>query len=69
MLMNKTQAKGVSYTKPEQLSKNIQSAVREQKEADADLRARLTAEVRNEFPAGTEETINAIVTRKIYEIE
>ena len=43
--------------------------MRDKKEADADVRARLNAETRNEFPAGTEEMINAIVTRKIYEIE
>ncbi len=29
----------------------------------------MNAETRNEFPAGTDEAINAIVTRKIYEIE
>ena len=33
------------------------------------MRAKLTAEVRNEFPGGTDEAINAMVTRKIYEIE
>lgn len=69
MLMNKTKSGGASYTTPEQLSKAIQSNVREKKEQDADLRARLTAEVRNEFPSGTDETINAIVTRRIYETE
>ena len=29
----------------------------------------MSAETKNEFPAGTDEAINAIVTRKIYEIE
>ena len=33
------------------------------------MRARLTAEVRNDLPGGTDETINAIVTRRIYETE
>jgi len=69
MLMNKTKTSGLGYTKPEQLSKNIQTQVRDKKEQDSELRARLSAETRNEFPAGTDEAINAIVTRKIYEIE
>jgi len=69
MLMNKTKTTGLGYTKPEQLSKNIQTQVRDKKEQDSELRARLSAETRNEFPAGTDEAINAIVTRKIYEIE
>ena len=69
MLMTKTKMQGVGYTAPEQLTKNIQKQVREKKEQDAELRARLEAETRNEFPAGTDEAINAIVTKKIYEIE
>ena len=32
ILMNKTKAGGMGYTKPEQLSKNIQAAVREKKQ-------------------------------------
>ena len=43
--------------------------MRDKKEVDAELRAKLTAEARNEFPSGTDEAINAIVTRKIYEEE
>ena len=43
--------------------------MREKKDQDAELRARLTAETRNDLPAGTDEVINAIVTRKIYELE
>ena len=42
--------------------------VREEKEANVELRAQLAAEVRDEFPDGSEETLNAIVTRKIYEL-
>lgn len=68
MLMNKTKA-GVTYTTPEQLTRGIQSSVRTKKDQDAEIRAKLTAETRNQFPAGTDENINAIVTRKIYEIE
>ena len=67
--MSKTKSKGVGYTAPEQLSKDITQSVREKKEADAEVRAKLTAETRNDLPAGTDEVINAIVTRKIYEIE
>ena len=69
MIMNKTAAKGIGYTKPHEHSVNIQRNVRNQKEADADLRFRLTAEVRNEFPAGTDEFVNSTVTRKIWEME
>lgn len=67
--MSKTKSKGVGYTAPEQLSKNITEQVRQKKEVDAEVRAKLTAETRNDLPAGTDEVINAIVTRKIYEIE
>lgn len=58
-----------TYVTPETLSRNIQSNVREQKERDAELRARLAVEVRNELPGATEEALNAIVTRKMYELE
>lgn len=67
--MSKTKTKGVGYTAPEQLSKNVSEQVRQKKEADTDIRSKLTAETRNDLPAGTDEVINAIVTRKIYEIE
>ena len=67
--MSKTKSKGVGYTAPEQLSKNITEQVRQKKEVDSEVRAKLTAETRNDLPAGTDEVINAIVTRKIYEIE
>ena len=43
LIMNKTNTKGLGYTKPEQLSKNIQTGVRAKKEADAGLRAQLEA--------------------------
>ena len=69
MLMSKTKSKGVGYTAPEQLSKNILDQVRQKKDVDSEVRAKLTAETRNDLPAGTDEVINAIVTRKIYEIE
>jgi len=69
MLMNKTKTKGATYTNPEQLSKNIQEQVREKKAQDMALREKLSMEVRNEFPGATEEALNAMVTRKIYEIE
>ena len=67
--MSKTKSKGVGYTAPEQLSKNITEQVRQKKEVDSEVRTKLTAETRNDLPAGTDEVINAIVTRKIYEIE
>ena len=69
IIMNKTAAKGMSYTTPEQLSNNISKQVRTKKVNESSLRAKLTAETQNENPSGTEEVINAIVTRKIYEIE
>ena len=55
------------YIKPHEHSDNIQIAVRVKKEADVDLRAKLSDQVRDELPAASEETVNAIVTRKIYE--
>ena len=69
IIMNKTKTKGMGYTNPEALGNQVGRSVREKKEADAELRAKLTAETRNDLPAGTDEVINAIVTRKIYEIE
>mgnify|MGYP001326815127 CR=1 FL=1 len=69
IIMNKTKTKGMGYTNPEALGTQVGRSVREKKEADAELRAKLTAETRNDLPAGTDEVINAIVTRKIYEIE
>ena len=69
IIMNKTKTKGMGYTNPETLGNQVGRSVREKKEADAELRAKLTAETRNDLPAGTDEVINAIVTRKIYEIE
>uniref|UniRef100_A0A7S3HX71 Uncharacterized protein n=1 Tax=Favella ehrenbergii TaxID=182087 RepID=A0A7S3HX71_9SPIT len=69
MLMNKTKMAGAEYTRPEQLSKNIQKQVREKKEADTEIHNKIKAEVRNEFPAGTDEAINAMVVKKIYNLE
>ena len=67
--MRKAGASAVGYTNPEKLSKQILSNVRNKKDQDAELRAKLTAQARNEFPSGTDEAINAIVTRQIYEME
>jgi len=43
ILMNKTKTKGFSYKAPEKLSKSIHDSVREKKERDAEIRAKLTA--------------------------
>jgi len=43
ILMNKTKTKGLGYKAPEKLSKSIHDSVREKKERDAELRAKLTA--------------------------
>lgn len=72
-MMDKTRSTGMKmldtrvYTKPHEHSDNIQIAVRMKKEADVDLRAVLSDQVRDELPDASEETLNAIVTRKIYE--
>ena len=69
MLMSKSKATGMGYTKPETLSKNIQKQVREKKEADTEIHAKIKAEVQNEFPAGTDQAINAMVAKRIYNLE
>jgi len=43
MLMTKTRTKGLGYSAPEKLSKNIQTNVREKKDRDSDIRVSLTA--------------------------
>lgn len=43
MLMNKTKSTGAGYTRPEQLSKNIQSQVREKKIQDTEVHQKLRA--------------------------
>ena len=43
ILMTKTKTKGLGYKAPEKLSKSIHDSVREKKERDAELRAKLTA--------------------------
>lgn len=55
------------YIKPHEHSMMVQESVRSKKEADVDLRADISKEVRNEFPDASVETLNAIVTRRIYE--
>ena len=69
LLMNKSKATGLGYTKPESLSKQIQKQVREKKEADTELHEKIKAEVRNEYPAGTDQAINAMVAKRIYNLE
>ena len=69
ILNEQTRTKGTFYTNPEMLSGNIQTQVRDKKEADSKLRADLTAKVRYEQPRASEEVVNATVTRLIYEKE
>ena len=67
LLMKKTQTKGIGYTAPEKLSGQVSADVRDKKDADTELRDRLTHEARIEYPHGSDEAINAVVTRRIYE--
>ena len=69
MILNKSKSTGFGYTRPDQLSKNIQKQVRDKKEADREIHAKIKAEVRNEFPAATEDCTNAMVAKRIYQIE
>ena len=65
--VNKKLLENKTYTKPIQHSIKIQEEVRKKKESDVERRQRLSAVVRDEFPDASEETLNAIVTRRIYE--
>lgn len=55
------------YLRPVDHTINIQAAVRSKKEEEVSLRERLSLQVRDEFPDASTETLNAIVTRRIYE--
>lgn len=72
-MLNGTRAAGErlmqekQYIKPHEHSIMIQENVRNKKEEDVDLRADISKEVRNELPDASVETLNAIVTRRIYE--
>jgi hypothetical protein len=61
--------KDKAYTKPHEHSDKIQQQVRAKKEDDVDLRDQLSRQVRDELPDASVETLNAIVTRHIYERE
>lgn len=67
MATNVKLLEGKPYVTPEYLSGQIQEQVRCKKEDDCELRAKIAFEVRDEFPDASMETLNAIVTRRIYE--
>ena len=67
MIKNKTKRDGNDYVAPEYLGNKIGQDTRMKKEEEADLRAKLKKQVRNEKPGATEEGVDATVTRLMYE--
>jgi len=65
ILMQSMTVTGVPYKTPEQLSGDISTQVRREKEETAELRARLTERTAYEMPRASTEAINGIVTRLI----
>jgi len=63
-----TLLKEKEYLKPHEHSDKILEQVRTKKEEDVALREQLSKEVRDEYPDASIETLNAIVTRRIYEL-
>lgn len=58
---------GKLYVNPEYLSGQVLEKVRQKKETDVEQRTRISKEVRNGFPDASTQTLNAIVTKRIYE--
>ena len=69
MIMARSTAKGFDYKTPEQLSSGVSQHVRAKKEKDVELRKQLREEVIFEKPTASEQVIDAIVTRRLYERE
>jgi len=67
MLHKHEQNTGASYVTPEALGGKVGKDTRQKKEDEIEVRAEIEVKVRNEYPASSEETINAIVTRRMYE--
>ena len=67
MIKNKAKRDGNDYVAPEYLGNKIGLDTRMKKEEEADLRAKLKKQVRNEKPGATEEGVDATVTRLMYE--
>ena len=57
------------YLRPVDYTINIQKQVRTKKEEEVALREQLSVQVRDEFPDASTETLNAIVTKRIYELQ
>lgn len=67
MLVQKEKNTGSSYVTPESLGNKVGLDTRAKKEADKDIRAGIEKQVRIDNPGATEEGINAIVYRIMYE--
>jgi len=67
MLQKREEIMGATYVTPEALGTKVGRDTRQKKEDDIEVRAVIEKKVRNDYPASSEETINAIVTRLMYE--
>ena len=67
MLKTKAKRDGNDYVTPEMLGTKVGFDTRAKKEDEAELRAALKKQVRNEKPGATEEGVDATVTRLMYE--
>ena len=67
MMAKKELNGGSAYVTPESLGDRVGKTTRFNKELEADVRAEFRVQVANDYPAATEEGINAIVTRLMYE--
>jgi hypothetical protein len=65
MLIHSMSETGKPYKTPEQLSADITTKVRQEKEATKDLRASLTQKVAYEMPRATREAIDGVVNRMV----
>ena len=67
MIAMKTASSGWGYTSPEYLSATISEQTREKKAEEDQMRKEITAKVRNDMPAASDQAVDATVTRLIYE--
>jgi hypothetical protein len=65
LLMKTMTVNGIPYQTPEQLSDNIHTRVRKEKEDSTDIRAELTKKIAYEMPRACPEAVNGVVSRLI----
>lgn len=67
LLTQKEKKNGSGYVNPEFLGTKVGSDTRAKKEDDTEIRAAFKKQVRKDYPAASDEGVNAIVTRLMYE--